>query len=258
MGEHWMIWTGLMIPFLGTALGASVVFFLKGALPARLHRGVLGFAAGIMLAASIWSLLIPATKMAEAIGGLAWLPALAGFLLGVGLLLASDHIPISERFLAKSRSRLGKSAVMVFAVTLHNLPEGMAVGVVLASLRSEASAATVASALALTVGIALQNLPEGAIISMPLATGGMKKSRAFGYGVLSGVVEPLGALLTVLLTAFFTPILPYILSFAAGAMFYVVVRELIPECHAEKDGDWGTVGAALGFALMMVLDIALG
>ena len=249
---------GLLIPFFGTLLGSAMVFFLKGELNIRLHKALLGFASGIMLAASVWSLLIPAITMSEKAGGISWLPAVLGFLGGISILFLSDRLPVSEKLFAKSRTKLGKSAMVVFAVTLHNLPEGMAVGVVLAGICGESAAISVASAFALTFGIALQNLPEGAIISLPLASRGMSRTRAFGYGALSGVVEPIGGLLTLVLTSLLTPILPYILSFAAGAMIYVVIRELIPEAQADGDRDAGTLGAAFGFALMMLLDIALG
>ena len=258
MSESIILLVGVLLPFFGTLVGSSTVFFLKGELNLRLHKVLLGFASGVMLAASVWSLLIPAITMSEEAGGISWLPAVAGFLLGIGVLFLSDRLPDTNQLIRKSRTRLGKNAMVVFAVTLHNLPEGMAVGVVLASIRGENAAVSMASAMALTFGIALQNLPEGAIISMPLASSGMSRLRAFGYGVLSGMVEPLGALLTLALTAFLTPILPYILSFAAGAMIYVVVRELIPEAQADGERDAGTLGAALGFALMMLLDIALG
>ena len=258
MLEPVILLLGVLLPFFGTLVGSSTVFFLKGGLNLRLHKVLLGFASGVMLAASVWSLLIPAITMSEEAGGISWLPAVAGFLLGIGMLFGSDRLSASEAIFSKIRTRLGKNAMVVFAVTLHNLPEGMAVGVALASTRGENAAVSVASAMALTFGIALQNLPEGAIISMPLASGGMSKGLAFGYGVLSGIVEPVGALLTLTLTSLLTPVLPYILSFAAGAMIYVVVRELIPEAQADGERDAGTLGAALGFALMMLLDIALG
>ncbi len=253
---------GVMIPFLGTALGAAMVFFMKEAMDARLQKLLLGFAAGVMIAASVWSLLIPAIEMAEAAGKTAWVPAVVGFLVGVGFLLALDtlipHLHLDSTTPEGRPSTLGKSLMLVLAVTLHNIPEGMAVGVVLAGMRAGNEAISAAGALALAAGIALQNFPEGAIISMPLVSTGISKRKAFGYGLLSGVVEPVGAVLTILLTSLVTPILPYVLAFAAGAMIYVVVEELIPEAQAGAHSNIGTIGAALGFALMMVLDVALG
>lgn len=253
---------GVMIPFLGTALGAAMVFFMKEAMDARLQKLLLGFAAGVMIAASVWSLLIPAIEMAEAAGKTAWVPAVVGFLVGIEFLLALDtlipHLHLDSTTPEGRPSTLGKSLMLVLAVTLHNIPEGMAVGVVLAGMRAGNEAISAASALALAAGIALQNFPEGAIISMPLVSTGISKRKAFGYGLLSGVVEPVGAVLTILLTSLVTPILPYVLAFAAGAMIYVVVEELIPEAQAGAHSNIGTIGAALGFALMMVLDVALG
>ena len=253
---------GVMIPFLGTALGAAMVFFMKEAMSAHLQKLLLGFAAGVMIAASVWSLLIPAIEMAEAAGETAWVPAVVGFLVGVGFLLALDtlipHLHLDSATPEGRPSTLGKSLMLVLAVTLHNIPEGMAVGVVLAGMCAGNEAISAAGALALAAGIALQNFPEGAIISMPLVSTGISKRKAFGYGLLSGVVEPVGAVLTILLTSLVTPILPYVLAFAAGAMIYVVVEELIPEAQAGAHSNIGTIGAALGFALMMVLDVALG
>ncbi len=253
---------GVMIPFLGTALGAAMVFFMKEAMDARLQKLLLGFAAGVMIAASVWSLLIPAIEMAEAAGKTAWVPAVVGFLVGIGFLLALDtlipHLHLDSTTPEGRPSTLGKSLMLVLAVTLHNIPEGMAVGVVLAGMRAGNEAISAAGALALAAGIALQNFPEGAIISMPLVSTGISKRKAFGYGLLSGVVEPVGVVLTILLTSLVTPILPYVLAFAAGAMIYVVVEELIPEAQAGAHSNIGTIGAALGFALMMVLDVALG
>ncbi len=253
---------GILIPLAGTTLGAATVVLLPRGMGERTQRFLFGFASGVMIAASVWSLLIPAIEMAEEAGGFAWLPSTIGFLLGVIFLLSLDHIiphlhPGGEHPEGLKRS-LGERSMLFFAVTLHNLPEGMAVGVVMAGLIEGSPHITITGALALAVGIALQNLPEGAIISAPLVSSGTSRTQAFGYGFLSGVVEPVGACLTILLTALIAPILPYILSFAAGAMIYVVVEELIPDCHGEIDGDIGTVGAALGFALMMLLDVALG
>ena len=252
---------GVIIPLLGTTLGAAMVFFLRGELKAGLQKALLGFASGVMIAASVWSLLIPAIDMEEAAGGVAWIPAVVGFLLGIGFLLLLDtlipHLHMDADAPEGKPCGLGKSLMLILAVTLHNIPEGMAVGVVLAGMRS-GGVITTAGALALSIGIAIQNFPEGAIISMPLVGSGLSRRRAFLYGFLSGVVEPVGAILTILLTALFTPVLPYILSFAAGAMLYVVVEELIPEAQAGAHSNIGTIGAALGFALMMVLDVALG
>lgn len=253
---------GAFIPMLGTTLGAACVFFMKGRMPDRLQKALLGFASGVMIAASVWSLIIPSIDMAEAAGGVAWLPAVVGFLAGVGFLLLLDtlipHMHMDSECPEGRACGLGKSKMLVLAVALHNLPEGMAVGVVLAGMLSGSGVISVASAFALSIGIAIQNLPEGAIISMPLVGTGLSRKRAFGYGFMSGVVEPIGTIITLLLTAFIQPVLPYILSFAAGAMIYVVVEELIPESQAGAHSNIGTIGAALGFALMMILDVALG
>jgi len=253
---------GIAIPFLGTTLGAAMVFFMKRSMSQKLQKALLGFASGVMIAAAVWSLLIPAIEMERQSGGIAWLPAVAGFLIGIGFLLLLDsaipHLHLDSDKPEGKQSGLGKSLLLVMAVTLHNIPEGMAVGVVLAGMISGSSTITAASAFALAAGIAIQNFPEGAIISMPLLGTGLSKGRAFWYGFLSGAVEPAGAVVTILLTSFVTPILPYILSFAAGAMIYVVVEELIPEAQSGNHTNIGTIGTALGFALMMLLDVALG
>ncbi len=253
---------GMLIPLLGTTLGAASVFILPRGMGARAEKFLFGFASGVMIAASVWSLLIPAIEMAEELPSPAWVPAVAGFLLGVLFLLVLDHlIPhlhIGGEEPEGRASQLGQKSMLFFAVTLHNLPEGMAVGVVLAGLLSGNGHITVPAALALCVGIGIQNIPEGAIIAAPLRGGELSRVKSFGYGFLSGVVEPLGAALTILATAYLAPVLPYILAFAAGAMIYVVVEELIPDARGERDGDVGTVGAALGFVLMMLLDVALG
>ena len=242
----------ILLPFLGTALGAAAVFFLRRAAHPRLQKCLLGFSAGVMLAAMVWSLLLPAISMAESAGVPRWLPALTGFLAGAGGLLALDAL------LNRMRSRPQRSSMLTLAVTLHNLPEGMAVGVALAGLLSDEAQITAAAAAALSLGIAIQNIPEGAIISTPLAAAGQSRWRAFCSGALSGTIEPLGALLTLLLTRQITGLLPYVLAFAAGCMLYVVVVELIPETQEGEKSPAGPVGATLGFALMMLLDVMLG
>ena len=253
---------GILIPFLGTSLGAACVFFMKRSLSDTVQRALTGFAAGVMVAASVWSLLIPAIERSADKGKLAFLPAVLGFWVGVLFLLALDHI--IPHLHAKSgqtegpRSRRQRTTMMVLAVTLHNSPERMAVGVVYAGYLSGSAQITAAGALALSLGIAIQNFPEGAIISMPLRAEGMKKGSAFAGGVLSGIVEPIGALLTIMAARLIVPALPYLLSFAAGAMLYVVVEELIPEMSAGEHSNIGTVFFAVGFCVMMVLDVALG
>ena len=252
----------VFIPLVGTTLGAAMVFLMKEQLNATLEKTLLGLAAGVMIAASVWSLLMPSIEMAEEQGKVAWIPAAVGFLLGMVFLLILDsiipHLHMGSEDPEGVKSELSKTTMLVLAVTLHNLPEGMAVGVAVAGALAENSSITMAAALALAVGIAIQNFPEGAIISMPLcATGGTKK-RAFLYGFLSGIVEPIGALLTIALAHLILPLLPYLLSFAAGAMMYVVIEELIPEAQQGKHSNLGTIGAALGFVLMMILDVALG
>lgn len=259
---HTEILSAIFLPFLGTVLGAACVFFLKGKMNRTLQRSLAGFAAGVMVAASIWSLIIPAMEQSEHMGKLAFLPAFAGVWVGFLFLLLLDHlIPhlhLSSQCPEGTRCNLGKSTMMVLAVALHNLPEGMAVGVVAAGWLTGNQSISAAAALALSLGIALQNLPEGAIISMPLKSGGMRRGKAFSYGVLSGVIEPIGAILTILLANLVVPILPYLLSFSAGAMLYVVVEELIPDMSEGEHSNIGTVFFAAGFTLMMVLDVALG
>ena len=253
---------GIMIPFLGTALGAACVFFMKRSLGDLVQRALAGFAAGVMVAASIWSLLIPAIEQSEGMGKLSFLPAFIGFWGGVLFLLLLDHViphlHVGSDQAEGPKSRLGRTTMMVLAVTLHNIPEGMAVGVMYAGFLAGNTQITAASALVLSLGIAIQNFPEGAIISMPLRAEGQKKGRAFLGGVLSGVVEPAGAVLTILAAQFIIPALPYLLSFAAGAMLYVVVEELIPELSQGAHSNLGTVFFAVGFSVMMVLDVALG
>ena len=252
----------ISLPFLGTVAGAAGVFFLKGQMSRTLQRILTGFAAGVMVAASIWSLIIPAMDQSSHMDKLAFLPAFIGVWAGFLFLLLLDklipHLHLNSDCPEGKDCGLGKSTMMVFAVALHNLPEGMAVGVVIAGWLTGHESISAAAALALALGIALQNLPEGAIISMPLKSNGMKKSKAFGFGVLSGIVEPLGAILTILLANRIVPLLPYLLSFAAGAMLYVVVEELIPEMSEGEHSNIGTVYFAVGFTLMMMLDVALG
>ena len=251
-----------MIPFMGTLLGAACVFFMKKSLRESVSRALTGFAAGVMVAASIWSLLIPAIEQSAAMGTFAFFPALLGFWLGVLFLLALDHlIPhlhVGSEQAEGPKSRLARTTMMVLAVTLHNIPEGMAVGVMYAGFLAGSTQITAASALALSIGIAIQNFPEGAIISMPLRAEGESKDKTFLGGVLSGVVEPVGAMLTILAAQLVIPALPYFLSFAAGVMLYVVVEELIPEMSQGKHSNIGTVFFAVGFSVMMTLDVALG
>lgn len=253
---------GLLIPFVGTTLGAAMVFLMKNKLNKKVEKVLLGFASGVMVAASVWSLLIPSIDMAKEQNIIAWLPATFGFILGIVFLLILDniipHLHIKSKEPEGLKSKLGKSAMMVLAVTLHNIPEGMAVGVALAGAISGNSTITMMGAIALSIGIAIQNFPEGAIISMPLKEEGNTKSKSFIYGTLSGIVEPIFGGLTILLTSLVVPILPYLLSFAAGAMIYVVVEELIPESQVGKHSNLGTIGFACGFILMMILDVALG
>ncbi len=253
---------GILIPFLGTTLGAGCVFFMKKSLGDLVQRSLAGFAAGVMVAASIWSLLIPAIEQSENMGKLSFLPAFTGFWVGVLFLLVLDHlIPhlhVGSNQTEGPKTKLGRTTMMVLAVTLHNIPEGMAVGVMYAGFVAGSPQITAASALALSIGIAIQNFPEGAIISMPLKAEGESKGRAFLGGVLSGVVEPIGAVVTILAANLVIPALPYLLSFAAGAMLYVVVEELIPEMSQGKHSNLGTIFFALGFSVMMTLDVALG
>ena len=253
---------GILIPFLGTSLGAACVFFMKKTLSDMVQRALTGFAAGVMVAASVWSLLIPAMEQSAGMGKLSFVPAVAGFWIGILFLLGLDHIVphlhVKSGQTEGPKSQLRRTTMMVLAVTLHNVPEGMAVGVVYAGYLSGSAQITAAGALALSLGIAIQNFPEGAIISMPLRAEGMKKGKAFCGGVLSGVVEPIGAMLTILAAQLVVPALPYLLSFAAGAMLYVVVEELIPEMSQGSHSNIGTLFFAVGFSVMMMLDVALG
>ncbi|MGN0393025.1 MAG: ZIP family metal transporter [Bariatricus sp.] len=253
---------GIMIPFVGTALGSACVFFLKHEMKPLLQKILLGFASGVMVAASVWSLLIPAMNMSEGMGKLAFIPAAVGLLLGMAFLLLMDrvipHLHLGSDEPEGAHSSLSKSMMLIFAVTLHNFPEGMAVGVVFAGMLEGSAGITLAGAFALAIGIAIQNFPEGAIISMPLKGTGISRGKAFLYGAASGIVEPLGALLTIWLASYIEPVLPYLLAFAAGAMLYVVVEELIPEASEGEHSNIATVGFAIGFVLMMILDVALG
>lgn len=253
---------GIAIPFAGTSLGSAVVFLLRNELNALVQKFLLGFASGVMIAASVWSLLLPAIDMAEDQGVIAWVPATVGFLFGIGFLLLLDsiipHLHMDTNKPEGVHAELKKSTMLILAVTLHNIPEGMAVGVVFAGAMAGDSSVSMAGAFVLAIGIAIQNFPEGAIISMPLAANGMPKGKAFLSGVGSGIVEPIGAALTILLTSMIVPLLPYLLAFAAGAMIYVVVEELIPEAQSGKHSNIGTIGVAIGFVIMMVLDVALG
>ncbi len=253
----------LFIPFLGTALGSAMVFLLRNNINAKTEKVLLGFAAGVMVAASVWSLLIPSISMAEAQNRIGWVPAAVGFLAGVAFLLILDEVIPHLHADADApegiqTEKVSKNAKMFFAVTLHNIPEGMAVGVAFAGALASDSGITAAAAMALSIGIAIQNFPEGAIISMPLKGAGMTKLKAFLFGALSGAVEPLAGFITILFVARLTPVLPYLLAFAAGAMIYVVVDELIPESQNGKHSNMAIVSFALGFALMMILDVALG
>lgn len=255
---------GLAIPLAGTTAGAAMVFLMRGRLNHAVDRALTGFAAGVMVAASVWSLIVPAIEESSAMGRLAWVPAFVGFWLGILFLLLLDsllpHLHLGEKDTRPEglRSNLQRKTLMLLAVTIHNIPEGMAVGVVYAGLLSGGTGLTVAGALALSVGIAIQNFPEGAIISMPLRAEGSSRTRAFLGGFLSGVVEPVGAVLTILAARQLVPLMPYLLSFAAGAMVYVVVEELIPEMSEGEHSNVGVLAFALGFTLMMALDVGLG
>ena len=253
---------GLLIPLLGTMLGSAFVFFMKDEMSVRLQKTLLGFASGVMVAASVWSLLIPSMEMVEDSGRWSVLPAAVGFLLGMGFLLMIDeltpHLHIGTDKPEGMRSHLSKTAMLALAVTIHNLPEGMAVGVVFAGAENSVSNISLASAVAVALGIAIQNVPEGAIISMPMRAAGNSKWKSFMIGSLSGAVEPVGALAVLLVASMLMPVLPYMLAFAAGAMFYVVVEELIPEASNGQHSNLSTIGFAVGFVLMMVLDVVMG
>ena len=253
---------GLLIPLLGTMLGAAFVFFMKRDMPERLQKALLGFASGVMVAASVWSLLIPSIDMSHGEGAMQVVPAAVGFLLGMGFLLLIDeltpHLHVGSNKPEGLKARLSRTAMLALAVTIHNLPEGMAVGVVFAGTQDGQADISLMSALAMSIGIAIQNIPEGAIISMPMRAAGNSRWRSFLIGSLSGVVEPVGGLLIILLASLFLPAMPYLLAFAAGAMLYVVVEELIPEASNGTHTNLSTIGFALGFVLMMVLDVVMG
>lgn len=252
---------GIMIPFIGTSLGAGMVFFLKNQISENVQKILTGFAAGVMVAASFWSLLQPALESSEGMGKLSFAPAAVGFLVGIGFLLLLDEVTPHMHMDNQDegpKNNLKRTTKLILAVTLHNIPEGMAVGVVYAGWLAGGTGVSQAAALALALGIAIQNFPEGAIVSMPLRAEGMPKGRTLLYGVLSGAVEPIASLITILAASAVVPVLPYFLAFAAGAMMYVVVEELIPEMSEGKHSNWGTVAFAVGFVLMMILDVALG
>ena len=252
---------GILLPFIGTVLGSSMVFLIKGEINIKFQKLLLGFAAGVMIAASIWSLIIPSIEMSENLGKLSFIPAAVGFLLGIGFLLLLDtiipHLHINSNEPEGIKTSFKKRTMLMLSVTLHNIPEGMAVGVVLAGALYGNELMSLSAALVLAAGIAIQNFPEGAVISMPLLSDGVSKPKAFLSGTLSGIVEPIAAALTLLLTKFISPVLPYVLAFAAGAMIYVVVEELIPESQEGTHSNIATIGVSIGFVIMMILDIAL-
>ena len=247
----------LLLPFLGTVLGAAMVFLVRGTMARSLHKLLLGFASGVMVAASVWSLLLPSLEMGAEAGGVSWLPAAVGFVLLLETFIPHLHIGSDTPEGMTQNCRWNRSTMLAVAVTLHNIPEGMAVGVILASAMAEGSMIPMSAAWALAIGLAIQNFPEGAILSMPLHSEGMNKGKAFLIGALSGIVEPIAAILTILLIGFIAPALPYLLAFAAGAMMYVVVEELIPEAQTEPHSNIPTLGFTAGFVLMMILDSAL-
>lgn len=253
---------GILLPFAGTTLGAAMVFFMRKEMNEKLQKGLLGFASGVMIAASVWSLLIPAIEMAEEGGQIAWIPAAAGFLLGIGFLLLLDTVTPHQHFQESEpegiQASLRKTTMLMLAVTLHNIPEGMAVGLSFALAAQSGQGAGYAAAMALALGMGIQNFPEGAAISLPLRQEGISRTKSFVYGMLSGIVEPIFGILVVLIAGQIGPLMPWLLSFAAGAMMYVVVEELIPEAHLGEHSNIGTLGVMGGFLLMMVLDVALG
>ncbi len=256
------VFIGLIIPFIGTILGAMCVFLVKNKLNDKVQKSLLGFASGVMVAASVWSLLIPSLDMASGMGRLSFIPACVGFMLGILFLLGMDmlvpHLHAGSDKPEGPKKSLKKTTMLILAVTIHNIPEGMAVGVVFAGMMANNTGITLAGAMALSIGIAIQNFPEGAIISLPLVSAGNTKKKSFVYGMLSGIVEPIAAAITIMLTGIILPLLPYLLSFAAGAMIYVVVEELLPESVEGEHSNITTIGFALGFMIMMILDVALG
>ena len=256
------VWVGLMIPLAGTVLGSAFVFLMKQEMPAVLQKTLLGFASGVMVAASVWSLLIPAIEQGEDKGAWAVLPAAGGFLAGMGFLLLIDaltpHLHLDSERPEGPRSHLSRTTMLTLAVTIHNLPEGMAVGAVLAGAMQGEAGISLAAAMAMSTGIAIQNIPEGAIISMPMRAAGNSRRRSFVIGSLSGIVEPIGGIAIILLASLMMPMMPWLLAFAAGAMIYVVIEELIPEASEGEHSNWSTIGFAMGFVLMMVLDVVLG
>jgi ZIP family zinc transporter len=258
----WDIAPLLLIPFAGTSIGAALALVLGNRFAERIHSVLLGFASGVMVAASVWSLLIPAMEESAAMESLAWIPAAVGFMVGILFMwlldMVTPHLHLDSDKPEGPRSKLGRSSMLILAVTLHNIPEGMAVGVVAAGSLTGETGMTLAGALALAIGLGIQNIPEGAIISLPLRTSGNSRLRAFSYGTLSGIVEPIAAIITILFIEYLTGIFPYMLAFAAGAMIYVVVEELIPESHSGRHSNLPTIAFAIGFALMMILDVALG
>ena len=254
---------GILIPFVGTSLGAACVYIMKKEMNPFVNKALLGFASGVMIAASVWSLIIPAIDMSSNMGKLSFIPAAVGVLVGILFLLMLDKLiphlhSNSNEPEGIKKNNLKKATMLVLAVVIHNIPEGMAVGIVFAGALNEGALLTLAGAFALSIGIAIQNFPEGAIISMPLISEGLSKNKAFLYGVLSGVVEPIGAIVTIMFSGLITPFMPYLLSFAAGAMIYVVVEELIPEASQGEHSNIGTIGFSIGFVIMMILDVALG
>lgn len=256
------IFQGILIPFVGTSLGSACVFFMKKSLNVAIQKALTGFASGIMVSASVWSLLIPSLEQSEDMGKLSFIPTSLGFLFGIAFLLLLDyiipHLHMNSTEAEGIKTNFNKNTMLVLAVTLHNIPEGMAIGVVFAGYLMGNNTISIMGALALSIGIAIQNFPEGAIISMPLKANGMKKHKAFFYGVLSGIVEPIGAIITILCANLIVPLLPYLLSFAGGAMIYVVVEELIPGMSETPHSNIGTISFAVGFVIMMILDVTLG
>lgn len=261
MADYFVL-TGILLPFLGTSVGAAFVLFMRKNMSEKLSTVLMGFTSGVMMAAAIWSLLLPSIEMSAKMGTWSFIPASIGFLAGIGFLLVLDrmipHLHAKTNQIEGPKTHIKKITMMVLAVTLHNIPEGMAVGVVFSECLSETAVVTVMSAYLLSFGIALQNIPEGAIISMPLKNSGKSRGRAFVYGVLSGAVEPVGAAITILLTKQVENLLSYLLAFAAGAMVYVIVEELVPESSGGENSDMGTIGFAIGFVIMMIMDVAFG